>query len=458
MSGACYNTNEYDEISAERDKGGYIMTKNKVIIMLFIITMVVFSATALAEICADGQHDMGEWGYAKEEDKATCETRGLLTRTCKRCAYSETKIEEATGHMTDGILWGSKDDDKTWTIVIEPGHGKKGTGKRKCDKCGTQEASVLQMTSDHSFPSFQTWVNGTRIFENVSGASGYFQCGAMAFSSSVDTDVCAYEIITAANCATGAAGRVYVYCQADFCVEKREQSYTLRHLKVEDADVAATCLNTGKTGGYHCWYCGTQLVEPTITPATGHSFTKLTSKTFDTYASAFKTEFTIANYVNGMTVKDGKLEGQNVLVNRAATCTTAGYQWYFCTSCGHLWLNQIAELGHDYGINPKAIDGKYYYGCDREGCGEILSMNALEAQNFTAQLKAEKAQAEKESKLAAKIDAINYKATQISKGGTSSASTMPNTNVAMVPNFALCLGALASALGCAALKIRSRRK
>lgn len=79
------------------------------------------------------------------------------------------------------------------------------------------------------------------------------------------------------------------------------------HTPVEDAAVAATCTESGRTAGSHCSECGTVITAQKIVNATGH---KYTSQTTD------------------------------------ATCTAAGKTVYTCSGCRNSYSETIPAKGH----------------------------------------------------------------------------------------------------------------
>ena len=113
----------------------------------------------------------------------------------------------------------------------------------------------------------------------------------------------------------------------------------LGHTSVEDAAVSPTCTETGLTAGRHCSVCEKILVEQTVVPATGHTYT--TSKydeehhkrTCDCGAEKYEEH----TWVNGKIIA-------------SATHTAYGSKQYTCKVCRDTKTEQIDKLpDHSYG-------------------------------------------------------------------------------------------------------------
>ena len=85
------------------------------------------------------------------------------------------------------------------------------------------------------------------------------------------------------------------------------------HTVVEDAAVAPTCTEPGKTAGSHCSVCNTVLTAQETVPALNHDY---------------------------------------VLEEKAPTCTEAGYKKSVCSRCADTIVEDLSALGHDMEYVP----------------------------------------------------------------------------------------------------------
>ena len=230
-------------------------------------------AGELQWICVSGTHS---WDDGEVTTAATCTGTGVRTFTCTLCGATKTENISALGHA-----YGE------WTTTTEPTCGNPGEKRRVCANDPTHvEVEVIPATGVHVPGDL---VPGTAATCTEAGTHDHYvcqQCGA-----NIDAQG---NLINIAIPATG-------------------------HTVVEDAEVAATCTETGLTAGSHCSVCHAVIVAQTVVPATGHT-----------------------------------MEATAAL---AATCTTPGNSAYwYCSECGKYFsdANGETEIAANSWIIPAA--------------------------------------------------------------------------------------------------------
>lgn len=186
----------------------------------------------------------GEWTTTKA---ATCEEKGIKTRTCTVCGRAQTEDIDATGH-------------------------KDGDGDGKCDNCET-DLTCVHTYEVQSFTA-ETCESGSVTVEKCS------KCG---HTRSVVGKVPGHawndgEVTKAATCTE--KGKMTFKCTREGCeATKTEEIKLIGHPYENIAQVNPTCTEPGTEAHMRCTACG-QLAQGTMTvtaadlviPALNHSW------------------------------------------------------------------------------------------------------------------------------------------------------------------------------------------
>lgn len=216
--------------------------------------------------------------------------------------------------------------------------------------------------------------------------------------------------LTPATCTRAATYRSY----CDVCHQTLKQTINeaaLGHNLIADPAVSATCESTGLTAGEHCSRCGLVTVAQNVIAAKGHNtvrvssndnFTACFGRAITTVActKCFKVETSASPLIShdwvpaSRTISTDKnlstkpqvgldqgTDLNNLLfsLNRAATCTSKGIKFYYCSKCKFVKSEEIPALGHnmtDYpAVSATCEEGgmKAYSKCTNNNCTYMIN-------------------------------------------------------------------------------------
>lgn len=165
------------------------------------------------------KHEFGEWATAQE---ATCDSEGMLSRTCTKCGEVEQCPIPSVSHTFS-----------SWETSVESTCIKEGSQVRTCTICGFEEECQLALAA-HVFGE--------------------------------------WEVTKAATCTT--AGVECSICSVCGTIEERDTELEEHSFKWSTTQ-SATCTSSGSRNGV-CSVCGASQTE--TLPATGHNWTPVTCK------------------------------------------------------------------------------------------------------------------------------------------------------------------------------------
>lgn len=124
-------------------------------------------------------------------------------------------------------------------------------------------------------------------------------------------------------------------------------------------DVAATCTDSGWSGGKYCSVCGKVLEARTFVPAKGHNYNQGEVTKEATCTSDGLKTFTCQNDNCGSKYTEvipatGHKYGEEGTVTKAATCTADGIKTFTCETCKNTYTEVIPATGH----TEETITGK----------------------------------------------------------------------------------------------------
>ena len=185
-------------------------------------------------------HTWGNWTITKEP---TCAETGTQTRTCTGCGQVETATIVKLAHT--------------------PGTAATCTTAQFCTVCGEKLADALGHDYQGAITTEATCaVVGVKTFTCTRCSDSY--------TESIDkTDHTWGDWAEIESTCTGKTlKRTCTVCHT----EELKTENAVGHREIAMPDVAATCTTDGSTGGKKCSDCNAIIEQPTIIPATGHSF------------------------------------------------------------------------------------------------------------------------------------------------------------------------------------------
>ena len=255
------------------------------------------------------------------------------------------------------------------------------TAPKTCSACGATEGEAL----GHSY--------NTAVTAPTCTAAGYttYTCSVCDHSYVGDEVASLGHTWVNANCTTPKTCSVCNATEGD----------ALGHDIVVDADVDATCTETGLTAGEHCTRCDHK-VPQNVVPAVGHA-DENKDYTCDVCNADLCTDHVEENIAGkaATCTETGLTEGKkcancgDILVAQevipalghsheavvtAPTCTAGGYTTYTC-HCGDSYVaDEVAAVGHSYDAAvtaPDCVNGGYTtYTCH---CGDSYVGDEVEA-------------------------------------------------------------------------------
>ena len=255
-------------------------TRSWICLLLAVVLCAAVAIPSAAAACAPGEHD---YEVVEVIRQPTCSVKGIAKVECKICHYvCNTYIDADPSQHVVG----------SYEVVKAATCTESGVMNAVCSKC--------QQTFTRAIPMLgHNW----------------------------NAD---YTVDKAATCTE--AGSKSIHCAR--CDAHKEDTVikAAGHTVVEDAAVAPTCTEPGKTAGSHCSVCNTVLTAQETVPALNHDY---------------------------------------VLEEKAPTCTEAGYKKSVCSRCADTIVEDLPALGHDMEYVPaKAASyteegSKAYYQCKR---------------------------------------------------------------------------------------------
>ena len=185
-------------------------------------------------------HTWGDWTTTKA---ATCAETGTQTRTCAGCGQVETAAIVKLAHA--------------------PGTAATCTTAQFCTVCGEKLADALGHDYQGAITTEATCaVVGVKTFTCTRCRDSY--------TESIDKTDHTWSDWTEieSTCTGKTLKRICTVCQTDELKTENAGG----HRESAMPDVAATCTTDGSTGGKKCSDCNAIIEQPTIIPATGHSF------------------------------------------------------------------------------------------------------------------------------------------------------------------------------------------
>ena len=199
----------------------------------------------------------------------TCSAVGYTTHTCNCGAYNVTDETEKLPHTIK--------EDSEYTIITLPTAEANGSLITDCVACGTELTLAIPVLS----PKYMT----VYLIQY-----GTCETNKDIYSATLNDPDFAIN------------GYIYVTF---------EIAHVYEHTEVEDAAVAATCTENGKTAGSHCSVCNEVLVAQTVITASGHAL-------------------------------------GDWIVPTPATESETGIRYRQCSNCSHKVIEEIPTLDHDH--------------------------------------------------------------------------------------------------------------
>lgn len=221
--------------------------------------------------------------------------------------------------------------------------------------------------------------------------------------------------ILQATCTRAATYRSFCdVCGTTLTPSKSEPA--LGHDLITDDAVAATCVSPGLTAGEHCARCGLVTKAQSVEPIKGHKYKLINNNPAFTacFGRSVNTQICeICLYVSTTaepvyehewvlavrsTIKPGKGEvtlpvtdefgSKLAQYNRAATCTTAGVQFFYCKKCHFIKSEEISAKGHNltsHATVPSTCEEsglKAYSSCSNTRCRYMVTSSGIEFKNL----------------------------------------------------------------------------
>ncbi len=309
---------------------------------------------------------------------ATCKEEGSKCKQCSECgtvlAGSVATIEKTNHKPTD--------------IVYPEGYScATGTNSASCKECGAKDIVIPAGT--HQWDKDELEPTCTEADERKCVV-----CDVTETLPAVGHDFAVKSTTAPVNCGNGSMTFACKNCDEEYTVVIKGREHT-------EADYGtpyngpAKCTEAGYTGRINCKWCNEVLVEGEVVVATGHSLKDkdglaptCTEKGYTDYKACEKCDYITGKteipanghswgdwvYAGGTAVKPGcqktdpdeidktrtctvcsysetipeDLHDYSVEGGTAATCTTYGYEYMLCATCGKQTKgNEIAPLGHN---------------------------------------------------------------------------------------------------------------
>ncbi|MCM1544831.1 MAG: hypothetical protein NC110_05965, partial [Ruminococcus sp.] len=352
-------------------------------------------------IPANSEHD-----FVTTETPATCVTGGFVMNQCTRCGRTEIiETSDALGH----------DMPEAWVVTKAATCTEAGVEERTCGNCGKVEEREIVATGHQ--PVIDAKVPATCTKSGLTEGSHCSVCNAVITEQKVIEalghkytnyvpngnatctadgtktavcDICAgaqdtvvdggsalghampekWETVKAATCTE--AGSETRACEREKCAYTETRTVAkIPHTIVEDAEIPATCTETGLTAGSHCSSCGEVIANQEVIEALGHSmpetWTKLKEPTCTETGREEKhcarCDYFVSQEIE-MIPHSFKYKS-----NGNANCTADGTMTAVCDNCGFVSASDtIVEKGSALGHSmPEAWETVKAATCTEEG-------------------------------------------------------------------------------------------
>ncbi len=385
---------------------------------------------------SNGTAPLGHTGAFVVEKAATCTTAGLKVQTCTRCGHETEQTIPATGHNLKSTSYGATCTvggytkttctntgctysttsnhtsplGHTGSYVVEKAATCTATGLavQTCTRCGREIEQTIPATG-HSLKSttkpatcetdgftrtictnsgctYSTTSNKTPAL----GHTGSFvvrkpatctekglkvqTCTRCGFDTEQAIPATGHNLKSTsygATCTSG--GYTKTTCTNSGCTYSTTSNHTspLGHTGPYVVEKAATCTTAGLKV-QTCTRCGHE-TEQEI-PATGHNLKSTSHGATCTVGGYTKTTCTNSGCTYSTTSNHTSPLGHTgpYVVEKAATCTTAGLKVQTCTRCGRETEQEIPATGHNYKVSytePNCtFGGKKITTCENPGC------------------------------------------------------------------------------------------
>ena len=260
--------------------------KKSVKMLIVSIVSALMLVSALTLTACTCKHEWSDWTTLTA---ATCETEGVMTRSCSKCGNIENKKVDALGH-----------DYGDWTTLVAATCETDGVLTRRCATCGNTEIKKADALGhvevvDEAVEATCTAAGKTEgkhcsrcnkvlVQQEETQALGHYfanyiynndaicltdgtktaKCSRCSVTDTVKAENTAkghvygnWTTLIAATCEIG--GVMARSCNKCGNVENKVES-ALGHVEVVDEAVDAICTAAGKTAGKHCSRCGKVLV------------------------------------------------------------------------------------------------------------------------------------------------------------------------------------------------------
>ena len=257
------------------------------------------------DICGKENLTQHNYEHSVVVTDPTCSAVGYTTHTCNCGAYNVTDETEKLPHTIK--------EDSEYTIITLPTAEANGSLITDCVDCGTELTLAIPVLS----PKYMT----VYLIQY-----GTCETNKDIYSATLNDPDFAIN------------GYIYVTF---------EIAHVYEHTEVEDAAVAATCTENGKTAGSHCSVCNEVLVAQTVITAPGHSFGDWEVIKEPTESNKGVKARTCKNCPETETGSIAELSHDHsrwdeiTLPAKAATCTATGLtEGKKCSGCGEILVDQ----------------------------------------------------------------------------------------------------------------------
>ena len=257
-SGGGYNNLNYIFYMYTLMKGEEPMKKIFKIALTAILCCLTLATISTLSACKC-EHEWSEWTTLTA---ATCETEGVMTRSCSKCGEKEQKPVSALGHI--------EVTDKAVAATCTATGKTEGKHCSRCNKVFVEQEEVKAL--GHAEVT-DAAVAATCTTTGLTEGKHCGRCNEILLKQETVKALGHAEVIdkaVAATCTTTGLTEGKHCSRCNKVLVKQETIKALGHVEVTDAAVAATCTKTGLTEGKHCGRCNEVLVKQETTKALGH--------------------------------------------------------------------------------------------------------------------------------------------------------------------------------------------
>ena len=327
---------------------------------LMISILLVFSVVSPAFAYTCVTHDWGNWKITKV---ATCEEKGEMTRSCKKCDEVETLATEESHNKKD--------------IIISADCSNGGYKKVMCETCGEVFEETEIPTAEHSFGSTVTDKEATCTedgkFHSVCTVCGFTKEESIEkFGHKFNSDAA----ILNPTCTEEGHRRF----SCTVCKEEIDEvTPALGHDEKTVKGKEATCTEDGLTDKIFCARCDEVISEATVIPAFGHENVDM-PRVEPTCTEKGLTEGVVCKHCGLAAEKSEEIPAKGhtpvTIPSVPSTCSKPGLaEGTKCADCDYIFTPQaeLPLLNHEADILPAVpatciktglTEGKYCRTCD----------------------------------------------------------------------------------------------